>query len=334
MRTRRTAALAAVAVTALLVMSGPATATRPAKDAAPPTRAACEAFSDYFQIEFLVAFATAFAQVGNEEDAAKAEDEIRDSFHLLLSPKLERITTTLAAGTEPPIRKLFAQQAKAYGKGVAMLEDVGLNADQIQALAEVELTAETDLQQVVGDVDLDKQELSRAAKKFGASAKSLDVNDASAKQKAAFSAAGSACGVFPVGGDCKALVTADEAAAFLGAAAETGTDDGTCTYTAEAASGQDDHELAVDVYESSLAFDRLTASSQSQSVPGVGDAAVAVDGFNAFTSAKTCGRTLFVNQGDRTVVVAGCVGDAPPSAEALAGIATNVLSRLPAGASS
>jgi hypothetical protein len=329
MRSPRVVLVAAVATAGLLLGAVPATAARPAAGT-PPSPDACEAFSDYFQIEFLVAFASAFAQVGDQKDAAKAEAEIRNSFHLLLSPKLEQVTQTLAEGTGAPLRKLFRQQAKAFGKGVAMLDDLGLTAEQIQKLADVELTAETDLQAVVGEVDLDKQELSRATKKFGATADSIDINGATAKQKDAFSAAGSACGVFPVGGECKALVTADEAEAFLGAPAETADDDGTCTYTAKAGSAQNDLELAVDVYESTLAYDRLTASSQNQSVPGVGDAAIAVDGFNAFSSIKTCGRTLFVKQGDRTVVVAACAGDTPPTAESLVGIANNVLARLPA----
>jgi hypothetical protein len=329
-RSPRVVLVAAVATASLALGAVPAAAAPSATDSAPPTPEACEAFSDYFQIEFLVAFASAFAQVGDEKDAAKAEAEIRNSFHLLLSPKLEQVTQTLADGTGPPLRKLFRQQAKAFGKGVAMLADLGLSAEQIQSLADVELTAETDLQAVVGDVDLDKQELSRATKKFGATADSIDINGATAKQKQAFSAAGSSCGVFPVGGECRTLVSADEAEAFLGAPAETADDDGTCTYTAKAASAQDDLELAVDVYESTLAYDRLTASSQNQSVPDVGEAAIAIDGFNAFSSIKTCGRTLFVRQGGRTVVVAACVGDAPPSAESLGAIANTVFSRLPA----
>jgi hypothetical protein len=321
--------VAVLAAVSLLAAALPADASRPAKAVAPPTREACEAFSDYFQIEFLVAFAALFANAGDKKDAAKAEREITNSFHLLLSPKLERVTQTLADGTDPPLHKLFTRQAKAFAKGVAMLEDVGLSADQIQKLADAEITAETDLQAVVGEVDIDKQALSRATKRFGASAKSIDINDASAKQKAAFSAAGSACGVFPTGGDCTALVTGAEAEAFLGAPAKTGNNDGTCTYTAKTGSSQDDAELAVDVYESTLAFDRLTKAAQNQSVPGAGDAAIAVDGFSAFSSSKTCGRTLYVKQGERTVVVAACTGDTPPADAELVGVATNVLSRLP-----
>ena len=87
---------------------------------------------------------------------------------------------------------------------------------------------------------------------------------------------------------------------------------------------------AVDVYASSLAYDRLAASAQKQGVSGVGDAAVTVDGFNAFSSSKACGRTLIAKQGERTVVVAACTGATPPSAETLVGVANNVLARVPA----
>lgn len=329
MRRRNLALVAAVAVAALLLGTVPVAAAPAA--GTDPTPEACEAFADYFQIEFLIAFASAFAQVGEKQDAEKAQDAIRDNFHLILSPKLEQVTQTLADGTDPSLRKLFKQQQQAFAKGVALLEGVGLSKDQIEKLSTVELTPDTDLQAVVGDVDLDKKALAKAVKKFGASADSIDITDATSKQKTAFTAAGASCGVFPVGVSCKVAVTNDEAVALLGAPVTVAKDDETCVYTASDTTGaSDDVELAVDVYDSALAFDRLTKSTQNQSVPGVGDAAIAADGFTSFSSAKTCGRTLFVKQGERTVVVAACNGDTPPSAEALAGIATNVLARVPA----
>jgi hypothetical protein len=305
----------------------PSTATPSTGGSKAPTRAACEAFADYFQIEFLVAFASAFADIGDGKKAKETATEIRDTFHLILSPKLEQVTRTLADGTDPALRKLFVRQAKGFGRGVALLEDVGLTKGQIQTLSELDLKPQTDLQQVVGDVDLDKQELKRAVKRFGSSAKSIDLNQATSKEQRAFADAGSACGVFPVDVSCSKVVTTDEATGLLGGLVTTTSKDGTCTYTGPADKSQDAAELAVDVYQSSLTFDRITESVQNQSVPGVGDAAVALDGFNSFSSVKSCGRTLVAKQGERTVVVAACTGDTRPSAEALAGIATNVLAR-------
>jgi hypothetical protein len=331
----------AAGVGAILLLGGsaPAMAASTAKTAKAPTRDACEAFADYFQIEYLVAFASAFAQLGDKKSAKAAAAEIRDNFHLILSPKLEQVTKTLAAGTDPVLRKLFAQQAATFAKGVALLEGLGLSKDQIQKIATVDLKPDTDLQQVVGEVNLDKQKLKAAVKTFGASAKSVDINEATSKQRAAFSDAGAACGVFPDKVDCSKIVTTDEATALLGSSAKTGNDDGTCTYTGAAPSSpdttsqsstsQDPAQLSVDVYDSSLTFDHLTESGQHEAVANVGDQAVAVDGFTAFSSFKTCGRTLITKQAERTVVVAACTGDTAPSTESLAGIATNVLTRLP-----
>ena len=316
-------------VGALLVIGAPPPASAAARPRLmqAPTRAACEAFADYFQVEYLVAFASAFAGIGDKEKAKATAVEIRDTFHLLLSPKLEQVTRTLADGTDPALRKLFVRQARGFARGVALLEGVGLTKEQIQKLSELDLKPETDLQKVVGDVNLDKAELKRSVKKFGASAKSIDLNEATSKERRAFTAAGSACGVFPVGVNCARVVTPDEAAAVLGGEATTKNQDGTCTYTSSAGNGGDAPELAVDVYQSSLAFDRLGTSAQGQGVPGVGDEAAVVDGFNAFSSTNTCGRTLFVKQAEQTVVVAACTGATSPSTEALAGIATNVLAR-------
>ncbi|MCJ7671214.1 MAG: hypothetical protein MUP67_04100 [Acidimicrobiia bacterium] len=321
--------LLAAAVGALLVLgaSSPAIATTLAKEPTPPTRAACEAFADYFQIEFLVAFASAFAGIGDKQQAAATEAEIRDTFHLLLSPKLEQVTRTLADGTDPALHRLFVRQARAFARGKTLLEGVGLSKEQIQILSALDLTAETDLEQVIGDVDLDKQELKRVVKKFASSSKDVNLNDATRKERRAFQNAGSLCGVFPVGVNCDRVVTTDEATAVLGARATTKNQDGTCTYSGPAGNGGDAPELAVDVYQSSLAFDRLSTSGQGENVPGAGDAAVAVGGFNSFSRTNTCGRTLYVKRAEQTVVVAACTGEALPPNEVLAGIANNVLAR-------
>ncbi len=329
---RRTVALALGAIL-VLGASAPAMASSVAKDPKPPTRAACAAFVDYFQIEVLVALASGFAQAGNKKKSEKTANNIRDTFRLVLSPKLQQVTQTLADGTDPAVRTLFAQAAKAYGRGVALLEGAGLSKTQIAKLAKFDLKPDMDLQQVVGDVNLSKQKLKQAVKEFSSSfsssAAQVDPKRATSKQRSGFQALSSSCGASPVEVDCSSIVTADEAAAFLGVAVTTENDDGPCTYT-----GPDDEdgraaELAVSVWSSLLIYDQLTEGVPSQSVPGVGDAAVVINGFSTEGRGGTCGRTLFVKQGEHTVSVAACTGDTDPTTEALAGVANSVLARLP-----
>lgn len=320
----------AIVVGAGLVLGAtiPAAAARQGRATPEPSPAACEAFADYFQIEFLIAFASAFASLSDSKDAAASATQIRDTLHLILSPKLEQVARILARGTDSPLRALFTQHAEAFGAGVDLLEGVGLTKRQVRALSKLDLKPDTDLQAVVGDVNLNKKKLNAAAATFHDAAKAVDLNRATSKQKQAFRAAGIVCGVFPDGDlDCEQVVTPDEAAALLGTPATAKNEDGTCVYTPRTPVKGDDTELAVDMYKSALAFDRLAVSAQNQTVPGVGDAAVALDGFASFSNTKSCGRTFITKQGERTVVVASCAGTSAPSVEALAAVASNVLTR-------
>lgn len=318
----------AVAVVGGVLALGTAPAVGASVPAPAPSRATCEAFADYFQVEYLVAFATAFASLGDANDADKAATEIADTFHLILSPKMERVTRTLARGTSPALRSLFRRQSAAFAAGVELLAGAGITKAQLASLASLDLGPNTDLQAVFGDVRLDKQELDAAVADFHDDAQSLDLNAGTPRQQRAFAAAGTACGVFPTSDlDCADVVTTDEAAALLGGPTTVKSEDGTCVYALSTAATGGTTELAIDVYESSLAFDRLTQFAENPNIPGVGDAAVSIGGFSSFSSTNSCGRTVIAKQGERTVTVAACTGDTTPSVEALAGIANDVLAR-------
>ena len=107
---RRPTPLRRVVVAALMVAVAIVASAQPASPTQPSTRASisnagCDAFSDYFTIEFLVVFATAFAGLGEElggttepgTDRPVTKEDIQDVFHLIFSPKLEDVTSTLAA---------------------------------------------------------------------------------------------------------------------------------------------------------------------------------------------------------------------------------------------
>jgi hypothetical protein len=116
----------------------------------------------------------------------------------------------------------------------------------------------------------------------------------------------------------------------LGAEPEVENDDGTCEYTVDGTGADDDATLGVEVYRSVLAYQRIASSVDGDALPGIGDDAVAVAGFNTFASIKTCGRTLVVASAGKTIVVAGCIrgSDDEPSDDVLIGLASGVLGRV------
>ena len=277
---------------------------------------ACDAFADYFTIEFLVAFASAFAGLGDDlgadsgngkgQGASTTKEEIENTFHLIFSPKLEAITGTLAEESPKSIRKLFAKQQAVFAEGVDLLEEAGLTKKQLAALAELDLSPDTDLDQVLGDVKISKKKIKAAAKEFGKSASALDLNDkATAAQQRAFQQTGTRCGVFPESDiDCESLVAPELSARLVGGEATVKNDDGSCTYAGPVGADGDEPVMIVDVYPSARSFDRLVR--QLPNAQKIDDDSAVADGFSSFSSAKTCGKTLFSKTGDDTIVVALC----------------------------
>jgi hypothetical protein len=176
-----------------------------------------------------------------------------------------------------------------------------------------------------------KAALERAAKQFGKTREKVDLGAATPRQQEAFGVMGVGCGVFPDPDlDCETLLTPRESAAVLGAEPEVENDDGTCEYTVDGTGADDDATLGVEVYRSVLAYQRIASSVDGDALPGIGDDAVAVAGFNTFASIKTCGRTLVVASAGKTIVVAGCIrgSDDEPSDDVLIGLASGVLGRV------
>jgi hypothetical protein len=267
----------------------------------------CNAFSEYFDLSFQIQFVKAFAGATGDESA---QEQVGDVFTLVMSPKFEHLASTMADSAPKQIRSMFADQAKVFARGAGVLEDLGVTRQQIQTLATapVELSND-DLTALLGKVDISKADLEAAATKFNGDA-ALERSDASQGKRAAFERAITACGIVPgTDVDCDELVEPEEAAAILGSAAQVDASDGSCVYEGSAQDTGDPAELTVEVYEGSRAYQRFTEDAQIQSVPDLGKRATAIDGYATFSRTKTCGRTIVVDDGSRTVVVALCVPD-------------------------
>jgi hypothetical protein len=324
MARRFLAPLLAVVVIAVVLVPSPASAAV----GRAPKPAFCNAFAQYFDLSFQIQFVKAFAGATGDETA---QEQVGDVFVLILSPKLENLTSTMADTAPRPIRSLFADQAQVFARGSDALEDLGITRQQIETLAKapVDLSNE-DLNALLGEVDVSEQDLEAAAAEFDGDAV-LETAEASPAKQASFERAIQACGIVPITGlDCDELVTPDEAAAALGSAAQVDTENGSCVYVGSAQDTGDPAELTVEVYEGSRAYQRLTQDATNQSVPGLGERATAIEGYATFSSTKTCGRTIVADDGERTVVVALCVPDVDDEAPigTLTDVTTSVLDRV------
>jgi hypothetical protein len=279
------------------------------------SNAGCDAFADYFTIEFLVAFAAAFAGLGEELGGTTEQgsgrpvtkEDIQDVFHLIFSPKLEDVTGTLAREAPRSIRSLFAKQQAVFARGVEKLEALGLTKKQIQVLAQLNLTADTDIKELLGDVDIPKARITAAARDFGKDADALDLNDVVTKsQQAAFQRTGSTCGVFPISDvDCESLVGTDLTSRLVGGVATVTNDDGSCVYAGPKDPGSDAPAMVIDVYKTRRSFARLVEQLQGTGEEVDADTHLG-DGFSTFASTKTCGKTLYARTTDATLVIAVC----------------------------
>jgi hypothetical protein len=321
---RLVAPLLTVAATAAVLVPSPAGATI----ARAPKPAFCNAFAQYFDLSFQVQFVKAFAGATGDPTA---QEQVGDVFVLVLSPKLENLTLRMADTAPRQIRPLFAEQAKVFARGSEALEDLGITRRQLETLAKapVDLSNE-DLNALLGDVDVSKEDLEAAASEFDGDA-ALENVEASPAKQASFERAIEACGIVPIADlDCDELVAPDEAAATLGSAAQVETENGSCVYVGSAQDTGDPAEMTVEVYEGSRAYQRFTQDAENQSVPDLGTRATAIEGYATFSSTKTCGRTIVVDDGEHTVVVALCVPDADDEAPitTLTDVTRSVLDRV------
>jgi hypothetical protein len=335
-RRRATRALAC-AVVGIVVVCGlaiPASSTATASMTASTTAAGtpapefCRAFGDYYDAAFLVQFITAFAQALSK----KAVDKTRTTFLLVLSPKFEKLTSEMATTASAPLRSAFRRQAAKFARGTKILRAAGLSQDQITALAEVPLHASTAAQEnLLGKVNLSKKKLNAALVAFKKLDASVDPNQTfTTAQRNRLGTDAVACGVFPDPSvTCGSLLSASDLASTAGTGSSPQPSQGCWWKGADGPDGNP-YGIAVDVDRGTLAYDRLVSQATGATpVPGVGDAAALLDGFTSFSDFSSCGHTIVVRAGNRTVTVALCPATGVADAPRLASLARTVLAKLP-----
>jgi hypothetical protein len=333
MRGRAARVVAALVCAAVLGAATVSNAGAAARQPAVPSDRFCNAFGDYFQIVFQLQLITAFASLGEPKPKTTPEDA-RNLFLLVLSPKLERLTRQMVPEPKTHLRALFTKQNKSFRVALDLLRGVGFTDKQLMVISKSALdTSDAELKRVVGEVKATKAQMNAAAKKFGKQGETLDLGTVGAKDQRALASVGSACGTFPSAVDCATLVTSAEAANILGGPA-TKADSNGCGYDGAAPAVGTKPQLGFDVYTSARAFATITKGTQNQNVPGVGDDAIALEGFNTFSLDSTCGKSLAVKAGKRVVVVALCLADNAngttanvPTATLIA-VARQILARL------
>ena len=318
----RTAAALLVAVSAFATV--PAVGAAGAAGTPQPSAKACRAYDDYFQVTFAVALITQLGETfselhrtggtttttsGSETTTSStgdqaSPDEIRNFILLVLSPKLEQSTATLARQAPRSIRPIFAEQRDVYRKGVELLRDLGLSEHELELIRDADFSEESP-DDLAGDLDIDRADLEDAAAEFGSSADVLTASDATDVQAREFQRLGVQCGSLPDSNvDCDAIVGADLRDRLVGVDATVENNGDTCSYTGPADEDGDEPVLGVNVYRTPAAYDRLVEQNKAQDE--IDDDNATIDGYTTFSSFKTCGRTLFSRSDDATVVVALC----------------------------
>jgi hypothetical protein len=304
----------------------------------------CDAFSEYYTvisaIEISVALFEAFSSLGDDEEQEPSADgddipdveQLRSTFYAVLSPKLAALTGTLADEGPKAVRGVYQQAQQIFDRGVELLRDAGLTDRQIEEIATtpIDQFSEGDITEVTGDVPVDEQDIENLANTFRAEVEKLDFDDLSPKAGRILDRSTTECGVEPSRAyDCEEVLPAAEAEAALDD--EVTRDDDGCAYSGPEPVDGLTAEIEVVVYDSGRPFESLTAPIDDiDEVSGVGDEARASAGFSADGRDITCGRTLYVLEGDVTVVVALCLGGDDPEVtdDQLVELAEGVLERI------
>lgn len=314
----------AVVIASLVVVA--ASGTAPAGE--PPSADFCGAFAEIYAVQFLVALAEGFSDAA-EEDAGGEEHDVGAEIYVVLSPKLERSTETMLESSPEALEKGLERQLRVWRRGVTLLrEGVGLDDDAIETIADADLESTTsDTEGVLGGVS-DKK-VAAAGRRFRKSLDSLE-RGTTRKEDRAFDRATTECGIVPDPDvDCPALVTDGEATALLGELSDTTEGEG-CSWVGPDVEEGSEASLAVEVYATDLAYDRLIGelAGSAEPVPALGERAAAFEGYSSQTLGGTCGRTLVAVVDGRTLRVALCLGDRPVTTEQVVAIATQVFDRL------
>jgi len=334
--------LAVFVVVAVLGAAVPSAASASTARAAQPTRDYCNDLVDYYTVNVVIAFigglAQAFSGLGGSDSTTSTTEpfdpeEFRAAFYAAMSPKLEALTARLADEGIKVLRKPFRQQEAVFAKGVALLKAAGLTDKQIKLIANAKIDSQNaQIEDLTKKVKLDDAKLANLGKDFKDDLAQLDQIESGPKVAKAFSLVGSQCGAFPSDRvDCSSVLPASDASQILGEDATRATDEQACEYRgAEPSSGGSTPTVAVAVYDGALAYDTLTRGlTDGKQVKGLGNPAVAVDGFNSAGHTQSCGRTLFETDRKHTVGVAICLAqDAPVSNDILAQTADQVFRNL------
>jgi len=314
-----------VAATASLgVASAPGTAR--AGDA--PTAEFCGAYAEVYAVQFLVALAEGFSDAA-EDEAGAEEHDVAAEIYLVLSPKLERSTETMLESSTKSLEKGLKRQHKVWRRGVSLLrDDVGLDDDDIEAIAEIDVDSTTsDDEGPLGEIS-DKK-VAAAGKKYRKSLDSLERGGSRAEDRA-FDQATTDCGIVPDSDvDCAALVTDEEATALLGELSDTRERRG-CSWVGPDVEEGSEAALAVEVFATDIAYERLTGQlgGSGEPVPALGGQAAVFEGYSSQTLGGTEGRTLIAVIDGRTLQIALRLGDTPVTTDQLVALANQVVGRL------
>jgi len=292
--------------------------------------ASCDSFGGYYEVVFAIGIVTGFAEAF-DEDGELDSDEVRNVAYLILSPKLEPLTADLAKTAPRIVRPFFRLQAKVYGQGVDLLrDDLGLTDDQIEAIADADLSNLGDSEEFTSDFEVTKQQVTDAAAELGAAIeKAKGSFEPTARQERALENLSRDCGTTPDEDvDCDELFPAADVEALIGEVAE---ESGTCQWEAVEPETGLTPKLAVQIFRSAATFeDRKDLNADSAvDVTDIGDEAFITPGFTSQTSGSTCGKTIYVLDGDDTVMVSVCKpDDVDPTDDEMVQLADDVLGRL------
>jgi hypothetical protein len=318
----------AVALTVAVVLAAtvPAAATG-AAGAPAPSAEFCDAFSDYYAAQLVVALISGFAQIGADEGVDAKEAQA--TFVFALSPKLLEITRDMRRAAPVVLRKELAGHVRIYQRGIDLMVDAGVPPRVIRAIAKLDLDSDSGDLDIEDEVGISEAKLKAAGRRFATFGKDVIEWHPAPGAAAFLERASKECGIVPDDTvDCRALFTDEEVGALLGGAATLDDSQG-CAWEAETAAG-DESKLEVDVYVSRTPYERFADQHESvEPVTGLGDAAVTVSGYDSSSSFKSCGRTIVTRAGDQSVQVALCIGDGDDLAvEPVRDVAEQVLDRL------
>lgn len=298
---------------------------------APPSSGACKSFGEFYSVQFLLAFVGGFADAAAGPDKKAEVADAKSVAQLIFSPKLQKVTAELATTAPKVLRKGWSKAATAYGEGVKILRDLGLTAKQIKQLANAELTQnnKVDSKEFNDKYHVTKAELTAAGRKFKKVQTSI-FKKATRAEGAALQTLSVGCGVTPdTSVACSTLVPDAEVEALVGPITDS---NGSCSWDGTKGSTGLKPEVAVEVYRNPDVFtERTKKLSDTSPVSGVGDDALLASGFSSSNRGATCGKTLYVQSGSDTIVVALCLpNDIDPTEAQIVDVAKNVLTRLEA----